>query len=312
MSIKKLDFATVIQNKQPFTVFKNVICQNIDDPTAGMIWVFLSTLPPLWEVNRTHLMKKFKCGRDKLDKHLTYLKTVGLLEFEPIRNPGGAFVKWNIIVNADSPYFNQFIQSTENQYSGEKEPVDNSCTTILKTQGVVKPGSGKSDTYKRNTHSVKTKENKKTKAVSVFSCSKDVQNHLEDVLHTKNVALSQEQISQVLFYVGDSLERPIITKRINTALKLLREGKWNIPSGWKGITSKTIAAKEEAYMRQKEMQQIEDGKINRTINKTIGYLEAKKRDKEEMQRLGLSENEYYSRIFNQNKVSSYGGDRGMV
>ncbi len=309
MSIKKLDFATVIQNKQPFTVFKNVICQNIDDPTAGMIWVFLSTLPPLWEVNRVHLMKKFKCGRDKLDKHLTFLKTVGLLEFEPIRSPSGSFIKWNIIVNADSEYFNQFIHSTENQYSGEKEPVDNSSTTILKTQGVVKPGSGKSDTYKRNTHLVKTTKNKKTKAVAVFSCSQDILNHIVMVASSKNLTLSPDEVDQVLFYIGDSLDHPTISKRINTAFKLIREKKWNIPSGWQGITSKSIEKKEEEYFRQKDIQQIEDGKTKRQLTSTMGYFEAKKKDEEEMERLGLSPNEYYAQIFNQNKVNYEDGDR---
>ncbi len=118
MSIEKLDFTHVVQQKIPFTTFINSVLQNISDPIALAIWVFLSSLPPTWEVNKAHLMKKFDIGRDKLHKHMSYLKEVDLIELVQDRNKDGTMGNSHIIVKPYSSYFDQFNRSTENPYSG--------------------------------------------------------------------------------------------------------------------------------------------------------------------------------------------------
>ncbi len=297
MSIKKLNFTNVINNKVPFTTFMNIILQNIHDGMAQAIWTFLSSLPPNWEVNKAHLMKHFQIGRDKLDKHLTHLKNIGLIEFFPNRRIDGTVEKWSIVVNAESPYFNQFIHTTENQYSGENPPVDNSPSTILKNHPVDKPPSGKSDTYKRNTHSVKTTDHKKTEGVPVFSVIEDLVKHR---LGVANIPITEDLVSQILFYLKTKPPAEA-EKYTNIAVNLVKDKKWNIPNGWEGITSKSIAEKEAAYNRQKEIDFIEDGKAIRALKTSKSFAEAKKESEEEMSRLGLSPSEYYHHVLTKSK-----------
>ena len=129
------------------------------------------------------------------------------------------------------------------------------------------PNIGTTHSSKNGTqnHNKKPKRNPKAKDVPFLT--------LEDLVKTRlEVAVvnpPQDLISQVLFYVkskpsGDSPE-----KWVNIAISVVKKKQWKTPEGWEGITSQSIAKKEEEYFRQKSIQQIEDDKAAIRLNKEI-------------------------------------------
>lgn len=146
VNIEKLDFETVIHENIPYTLVSTPVIQKISDAFAGFIWVFLSSLPPDWKVNRNHLMKHFNVGEQKLKGHLAYLAKVNLIEYVRVRLPNGTLGPVSIRVLNGSRY----KENTESTID----------TTGMKNHPVVEPPSGKSSTYKNNKEP--TKENKTT------------------------------------------------------------------------------------------------------------------------------------------------------
>jgi hypothetical protein len=299
MSIEKNTKNTLQHEEHGFTTVINETIWQIRNDTALAVYTLLATKPSNWDICKKYLQNYFNLGRDKIDKAFKYLKEIGALEITMNRDKEGKCTGWTTVLKRKIAGSNQI---TENQYSGETTPVDNSPSRILKNQILDKPDSGKTAPTKQRGFKKERKETNKTPvSVSVFSCSKDVQNHIEYVASMKHLTLSADQVSQVLFYIGDTLEFNAVSKFINIAFKLIRGGSWNIPSGWNGVTSKSVAKKEAEHFRKKDIQCIEDGKINRTLTSTMGFIEAKKKDEEEMKRLGLSPNEYYSRVLSKVK-----------
>lgn len=246
MSIEKLNFNSVIQEKLPYTVYLNKIVQNIKDPVAGYIWVFLSTCCPTWEVNKEHLMKHFSLGRDKLEKKMSYLKNIGLIDYLPTRRSDGTVSKWSILVKADSPYFSQFINTTENQGSSV-------LSTPLKIKAVDNP-----HTYKNKTVLKKKIINKTKKPFYIFSCLEDVKSYIEETAAHRSIDLTSSLVKQVLFYINESLETEEVKKKVNIALKLIKQKKWNVPTGFEQPSPTSTAEKEKEYNDNKQKQYKED------------------------------------------------------
>ena len=138
MSIQKLDFEKITREKVPFTMILTKVIQKIDDHFAGFIWVYLSSLPPDWDVNKQHLMNHFGIAEQKLKKHMAYLCKHKLIEYIRIRREDGTLgpVTINVLCG------NDFESSTG-----------------MKIHPVEEPPGGKSSTYKENNIN---KENKDT------------------------------------------------------------------------------------------------------------------------------------------------------
>lgn len=89
MNIEKLDFETIEHEKVPFTLIHTTVIQTITDHFAGFIWVYLHSLPSDWKINKTHLLKHFDIGEDKLKKHMAYLNRASLIEYVRTRSEDG-------------------------------------------------------------------------------------------------------------------------------------------------------------------------------------------------------------------------------
>ena len=98
MSIEKLDFDKVKNEKLPFTIILNSIIQGIKDPEAFMVWTYLYSHSGNWDVIKTHLKTKYRFGDTKLKKIFSYLNRSKLVRYDKKRNNKGEMSEWNIIV----------------------------------------------------------------------------------------------------------------------------------------------------------------------------------------------------------------------
>jgi hypothetical protein len=120
--------------------------------------------------------------------------------------------------------------------------------------------------YYKNKNNVINKQNKEK---VIFNNKSDIEKHIFERAVATGQFVDEDSISQIVFYIGDSLDTQVVNKKTNIALKLIRENKWNIPHGWNGITSQSIKAKEEAYQKAKEESYKSDKKAIQLINEGI-------------------------------------------
>lgn len=71
-----------------FTVVLNRVVQHINDLEVLGLYVYLSSLPPEWEINKNHLRKHFKIGERKIDSLFKKLRELNLLILEEYREKG--------------------------------------------------------------------------------------------------------------------------------------------------------------------------------------------------------------------------------
>jgi hypothetical protein len=151
MSIEKIDFSHLRQERKAFTTHLNVVLQNLHDAAALGVWAFLSSLPDQWVVNRQHLMKHFNLGRDKLNTILKTLRTLNLLEVGQERLPDGSMGAGYISIKCGYEFSVDNSKNdlsalqppplTENQYTGSPhtglpytvEPLPGKSAPINKT-----------------------------------------------------------------------------------------------------------------------------------------------------------------------------------
>jgi hypothetical protein len=115
----------------------------------------------------------------------------------------------------------------------------------------------------------KKKQNKKPVNPSVFSDKESVKTHLTKIIANRKTFVEDDIIAQIVFYVGINVMFDIGVKKMNVALKLVREGKWNTPQGYNGITSQSIREKEEQEQIAKQDQIQKDAEIGRAIKMAV-------------------------------------------
>lgn len=89
MAIEKLDFEKVSLEKIPYTLVSTKVIQNIKNPLAGFIWIYLSSLPPDWKVNKEQIKHKFDLGDDKIKAIFSYLNRCSLIRYDRERDEAG-------------------------------------------------------------------------------------------------------------------------------------------------------------------------------------------------------------------------------
>lgn len=138
MSVEKLDFNKVKQSKKGFTTSLNDVIQNIPDAFILGVYVYLSSLPPEWDINRVQLMKHFQVGRDKIHKALSWLKNNLLLTYHQERRKDGTLEESTIIIHEGWNFLEKLStvpltgllnnRSTAEPLSGESAPINNIYT----------------------------------------------------------------------------------------------------------------------------------------------------------------------------------------
>ena len=98
MSIEKLDFHKVTKEQIPYTLISTKVIQNVSCPTALAVWVYLSSLPPEWRVNKEQIRKHFGVGEKTLKGAFSFLNKYHLIEYLVEKNEKGCIEGWTINV----------------------------------------------------------------------------------------------------------------------------------------------------------------------------------------------------------------------
>lgn len=75
------------------------IIQNVNNPLALAIWVYLGSIPDDLHINRSHIRSHFEVSSKKLASALNYLNKVGLIEYIRFKNKEGHFCGVHILAN---------------------------------------------------------------------------------------------------------------------------------------------------------------------------------------------------------------------
>lgn len=260
MSIIKNTPHYLKHSKKTFTTIQNETIELITDPSTLGIYVYLSAKPDNWEISVTNLMNRFQKCRDFIRARMSNLRELGLLESVAIKNDKGQIIHWEkVLYSEPQPHL-------IDKYNHE--------STLLENQAPGKPGDWKTRRMEKppttNKRCLTNKRDLKNKqAVIVFSCSQDVKNHINLVLTNRKETIEETLIDEIVFYVGDFKDYDEVIKKINIALKKVREGKWNIPHGYKGLTTKSIRKEEEIEQERKIFEAIQDANAYKVIKKIV-------------------------------------------
>lgn len=273
--IEKYDMSSFEKEKKPYVMICTDVIQKMTmkNSQAFLMWVFLESLPTTWKPNRYHLMQHFDISPRTYERHMSWLNTVGLIEYRQNRLEDGSFDKGHLVI-LNGTKFNPDAECNGTVKIGgtvinKKKPKvihKTDDTRTVKFGDSVKPSIAQSQPGLKDispnrqiteprcfgVHINKTKTNKENKKTNtVFSSSVDIKNHLTAVTKNRELTLSEDEISQIIFYIAEDRAYDSVCKKINIALKLIRDKKWNIPNGWNGITIQSIKEKEEELQKAK-------------------------------------------------------------
>lgn len=96
---------------------------------------------------------------------------------------------------------------------------------------------------------------------SFFNIKKQTQERLEQ----RNIPYTEEILCQIEYYAMKHTDQREATESIDIAISLHAKKQWNIPSGYNGITAKSIAEKEAREERDRREQFQEDAVIMRNV-----------------------------------------------
>jgi hypothetical protein len=160
MSIEKLDQAKISKENIPYTQISTFVIQNVRDPIAGFIWVYLSSLPVDWVVRKEQIKNKFNVGDTALKLIFSYLNRSKLIEYHRERLSTGKLGKSIIHVlcgnrfNADEHYI-KTTGSKIKPVAKIREKTTGSKTRRLENHT---SGSGALQKKYKNKRNIKTKK----------------------------------------------------------------------------------------------------------------------------------------------------------
>lgn len=297
--IEKYDFDAFEKEQKPFTMIRTHVIQKVTIKHAQefLLWVYLESLPETWKPNKSHLTNHFNISDRTYERYMSWLNSVGLIEYRQTRSNGGTFGKGRLLVlngskfneeaalggtvNLDGTAMNKRKKaklSTGNPATDPTNlsaPNESSGTPDTPIDPSVSPSRQITEARLNDVHIKTTNTNRKakrktnTKSVSVFSDQETIKNHIKLTIASREILVEEDIIDQIVFYIGVCLVYDEVIKKINIALKLVRDGKWNIPNGYQGITSQSIREKEEEYERNKRAQYEQDAQAFRQVTDTV-------------------------------------------
>lgn len=149
MSIQKYDFDSFKKEHQPYTMIPSHVIQNCPPKfiQAAFLWIYLQSLPPDWKVNRAHLISHFGISERTLQSWLAWLKSVNLIDYKRVRNEGGRFDSWELIVLNGMAYQSaescgmEDHHSAKNPHSGGIAPFINTTNINIKNTSIAQTPS---------------------------------------------------------------------------------------------------------------------------------------------------------------------------
>jgi hypothetical protein len=277
VNIEKYDFDEFEKEEKPFTMILTQVIQNATkNPKETYLWIYLQSLPVTWIPNKKHLMQVFDLSERTYERYMSWLNAVSLIEYRQDRDENGHFGKWRLVVLNGTKFNPTAVSSRSAKIGGtvmdrskkvQSAHAHRSANLPLNGEPVATANGG----HIKTTPKIDNKKNKKTKqdSVFVFSCSEEIETCLEDRASKKNLHLSDDLKDQVLFWIEKDVQKENISKCINGALKKISEGKWNIPHGYKGITSQSIKKNDDEQQRQKEDETKYDALVGEGLYETL-------------------------------------------
>lgn len=165
MSVKKLDFNHVKQEKKSFTSNLNDVIQNINDGFILGVFIYLSSLPPTFRISRKQLQNHFDVGRDKINSTLKWLSDNYLIQYTQERLSSGKLGETGILV-MEGWEFIENIVNNQIDYKNPEKHTNANFTAPLKNRTPAKPYTGKSAPI-NNIDNI-NKNNKQREALSFF------------------------------------------------------------------------------------------------------------------------------------------------
>lgn len=301
--IEKYDFQAWEKEHKPFTMILTNVIQSTPPSRLRetFLWIYLESLPETWKPNKQHLMSHFGISERTYDRWMSWLNAVGLIEYRQNRGLNGEFGKGTLVVLNGSKFNPEAecngtvkIGGTVVNKKNSKVIHINEANRDAKFGGSVKPPTSpasiddpaispnrqktepRSNGGHINTTNKKHKEKKKTNnvAVSVFADALSVKDHIERVVANRKDQgdLDDDVANQGVYYAFESNPDhsfDSVNKRVNIFLKKVREGKWLIPQGYKGITSQSIREKEETANKEKQQQYAEEAQAFKNIIQSV-------------------------------------------
>ncbi len=298
--IEKYDFDDFQKEQKPFVMILSNVIQTLPPDRAHefTLWVYLESLPQTWKPNKQHLMDHFQISSKTYERRMEWLNRVKLIEYRQGRSESGLFSKGQLIVlngtrfNVDAASYGTVkIDGTvvnkkkpkvihrEGDHGIAKFDYSVESQIAHTTKGLSRSSPNRqftevpSNDAHINTTKILNKEKKKTNnPVSVFSDIYSVKTHIQRIIGNRKVYVEDDVIDQGIYYAFETNEDKSfdsVNKRINIFLKMVREGKWLIPQGFKGITSQSIRETEEAQEKKKREQYQEDAQAFRNVVSTV-------------------------------------------
>lgn len=112
------------EKEEPYTKNYNETINAITDCAALGIYIYLSSKPENWEINVKQLMNHFSKGRDFIKSKLKYLRQIGALSTNDVRDEKGKFVSRHTTLHKRVSSTVLKIQPLDNPDSGESLPTN--------------------------------------------------------------------------------------------------------------------------------------------------------------------------------------------
>jgi hypothetical protein len=283
VNIEKYDFEEFEKEQKPFTmILTQVIQKSTKNIKETYLWIYLQSLPITWKINKKHLMEVFDISSRTYERYMSWLNAVNLIEYRQIRTDQGAFGTGKLIVLNGTKFNEHAVYSRTAKIGGTVVNRTKKVQSAHAHRSAILPLNGETersvcDAYIKTTVKKDNNVIKKTKPVFVFSCSQEIKDFIESCATHRDISVNEDLINQVMFWLEQDNNQETIPKRINTSLSLISKKKWNIPHGYKGITSQSIKQKEEEQQRQKEDETKYDALIG---DKLFNSLETARTDEE--------------------------------
>jgi len=278
--IEKYDFSTFEKEQKPYAMILTDVIQRTppNRMREAFLWVFLESLPPTWIPNKKHIMNHFDISERTYERWMSWLNSVNLIEYRQDRNKSGSFGQGALFVLSGSK-FNPDAESTGAVKIGKSlinkkkiEVIHNNhihrvskiggSVYLSKTHATIDESGDSPNRQKTearlngahiNTTIKKINTIKKTNSVvSVFSNTCSLRDFVRNISSTREMSLSENVIDQVIYYVGNENDNAVTTKKINIALKKIREGVWNTPNGFNSINCYQKKQNEDNLIEEKK------------------------------------------------------------
>lgn len=124
MSIEKNTINTLRHEESTFTTITNEVLNSIKHTSALGVYCYLASKPSGWNICKKQLQNHFECGREHIDTCFKYLKQIGAIHIEMLRDDKGRSIGWSTTLKRKfSVQDDHNLQNTGFPLSGDKSRI---------------------------------------------------------------------------------------------------------------------------------------------------------------------------------------------